>query len=141
MAERQMEEKWWVLLEANGRMDIGRQVTKARNIQKGIELDIEYTLKMSCPGPTADGLDCCRCVSCRRLNKGLVETTVPDITVYAVRALSPMEFDASIPNRHGRLKLWYIGGYLLPCIGHKAHNMVNLVRIDQNFNSVVLEFS
>jgi 7-cyano-7-deazaguanine synthase len=56
---------------------------KSEIIQKGHSLGVDYSLTRSCYNPTADGLACGRCDSCRLRHKGFLEAGIPDPTRYA----------------------------------------------------------
>ncbi|MDP2645607.1 MAG: 7-cyano-7-deazaguanine synthase QueC [Desulfobacterales bacterium] len=58
-------------------------MTKAQIIQKGMELQIDYTLTHSCYDPDAEGLACGQCDSCILRRKGFEEAGVQDPTRYA----------------------------------------------------------
>lgn len=55
---------------------------KARIIQEGMKLGVEYGLTHSCYDPSADGLACGRCDSCLLRKKGFEEAGVKDPTGY-----------------------------------------------------------
>jgi len=56
---------------------------KARIIQEGMKLGVDYGLTHSCYDPSADGLACGRCDSCLLRKKGFEEAGVKDPTGYA----------------------------------------------------------
>lgn len=55
---------------------------KARIIQEGLKLGVDYGLTHSCYDPSADGLACGRCDSCLLRKKGFEEAGVKDPTGY-----------------------------------------------------------
>jgi len=55
---------------------------KARIIQEGMKLGVDYGLTHSCYDPSADGLACGRCDSCLLRKKGFEEAGVKDPTRY-----------------------------------------------------------
>jgi 7-cyano-7-deazaguanine synthase len=57
-------------------------LTKARIIRRGVELDVDYSLTHSCYDPDDAGLACGRCDSCLLRKKGFAEAGVPDPTRY-----------------------------------------------------------
>jgi len=62
------------------------QLDKAGIIRLGTSLGVDYALTHSCYDPSADGLACGACDSCRLRAKGFREAGVPDPTRYAVHA-------------------------------------------------------
>ena len=58
------------------------KMSKARIIQKGIELGVDYSLTLSCYDPSHEGKACGGCDSCILRKKGFVEAGVPDPTIY-----------------------------------------------------------
>jgi 7-cyano-7-deazaguanine synthase len=58
-------------------------MTKADIVREGARLGLDMGLSWSCYDPTADGLHCGDCDSCRLRAKGFVEAGVPDPTRYA----------------------------------------------------------
>ncbi len=58
-------------------------LTKAQIIQRGLELGVDFSLTLSCYQPTAEGLACGRCDSCRLRLRGFAEAGVPDPVAYA----------------------------------------------------------
>ena len=58
------------------------QLTKAKIIQKGIELGVDYALTHSCYDPSPQGLACGKCDSCFLRRKGFKEAGVTDPTRY-----------------------------------------------------------
>ncbi len=56
-------------------------MTKARIIQKGIELGVDYSMTHSCYDPSPKGKACGRCDSCLLRKKGFNEAGVPDPAV------------------------------------------------------------
>jgi 7-cyano-7-deazaguanine synthase len=58
-------------------------MTKARIIQRGIELGVDYSMTHSCYDPTPDGKACGQCDSCLLRKKGFREARVQDPTSYA----------------------------------------------------------
>jgi 7-cyano-7-deazaguanine synthase len=61
------------------------QLTKADIIRQGVSLGVDYGLTHSCYDPTADGLACGRCDSCRLRLKGFAESGMIDPIKYAKR--------------------------------------------------------
>jgi 7-cyano-7-deazaguanine synthase len=59
------------------------QWDKARIIQEGMKLGVEYGLTHSCYDPSPEGLACGRCDSCLLRKKGFAEAGVDDPTGYA----------------------------------------------------------
>jgi len=57
-------------------------LTKAEIIQKGIQLDVDYSLTHSCYDPSDEGKACGSCDSCLLRKKGFVEAGVADTTTY-----------------------------------------------------------
>ncbi|MBN1517843.1 7-cyano-7-deazaguanine synthase QueC [Candidatus Sumerlaeota bacterium] len=57
-------------------------MTKARIIQTGVRLGVDYALTHSCYDPDAAGRACGRCDSCQLRRKGFREASVDDPTVY-----------------------------------------------------------
>jgi 7-cyano-7-deazaguanine synthase len=57
-------------------------MTKARIIQKGTSLGIDYALTHSCYDPSPGGSACGRCDSCLLRRKGFQEAGIPDPTAY-----------------------------------------------------------
>ncbi|MBN2514862.1 MAG: 7-cyano-7-deazaguanine synthase QueC [Deltaproteobacteria bacterium] len=57
-------------------------MTKARIIQKGIELGVDYSMTHSCYDPTLEGKSCGYCDSCLLRKKGFKEAGVTDPTEY-----------------------------------------------------------
>jgi len=57
-------------------------MTKARIIQKGASLGIDYAMTHSCYDPSPDGMACGRCDSCLLRKKGFQEAGIPDPTAY-----------------------------------------------------------
>lgn len=62
-------------------------LTKREIVQLGLSLGVDYSLTLSCYDPTADGLACGHCDSCRLRQKGFAEAGVPDPTRYAATAV------------------------------------------------------
>ena len=58
-------------------------MTKAEIIKTGLELGVDYSLTHSCYDPTAEGLSCGKCDSCRLRLKGFAEAGVRDPLRYA----------------------------------------------------------
>ena len=58
-------------------------LTKREIVQLGLSLGVDYALTLSCYDPTADGLACGHCDSCRLRGKGFAEAGVLDPTRYA----------------------------------------------------------
>lgn len=58
------------------------RMTKARIIQKGTSLGIDYALTHSCYDPSPGGSACGRCDSCLLRRKGFQEAGIPDPTAY-----------------------------------------------------------
>ena len=57
-------------------------MTKARIIQKGIELGVDYGITHSCYDPSPEGRACGQCDSCLLRKKGFKKAGVPDPTEY-----------------------------------------------------------
>jgi len=57
-------------------------MTKARIIQKGIELGVDFSKTHSCYDPSDDGLACGECDSCALRKQGFAEAGVADPTRY-----------------------------------------------------------
>lgn len=57
-------------------------LTKAEIIRKGLSLGVDYGRTHSCYDPTADGLACGRCDSCRLRLKGFAEAGMTDPVKY-----------------------------------------------------------
>lgn len=57
-------------------------MTKAKIITTGLALGVDYSLTVSCYAPSARGLACGRCDSCRIRKKGFADAGVPDPTRY-----------------------------------------------------------
>ncbi len=53
-------------------------MTKADIIRRGVELGVDYALTHSCYDPTAEGLSCGECDSCRLRLKGFAEAGLTD---------------------------------------------------------------
>lgn len=53
-------------------------MTKAEIIKTGLDLGVDYSLTHSCYDPTAEGLSCGKCDSCRLRLKGFAEAGVSD---------------------------------------------------------------
>lgn len=53
-------------------------LSKAEIIRRGLSLDLEYGLTISCYDPLPDGRPCGHCDSCRLRAKGFAEAGVPD---------------------------------------------------------------
>ncbi len=60
-------------------------LTKAEIIRRGLELGVDYGKTHSCYDPTAEGLACGRCDSCRLRLKGFAEAGVQDPVAYSKR--------------------------------------------------------
>ncbi|MDT8442177.1 MAG: 7-cyano-7-deazaguanine synthase QueC [Desulfuromonadales bacterium] len=60
------------------------QQSKAEIIRRGLALGVDYRLTHSCYDPTADGLACGRCDSCRLRLKGFAEAGLADPVDYVV---------------------------------------------------------
>ncbi len=58
------------------------QMTKTEIIQKGIELNVDYSLTHSCYDPGVDGISCGHCDSCRLRLKGFSEAGITDPLEY-----------------------------------------------------------
>lgn len=58
-------------------------MTKAEIIKTGLELGVDYSLTHSCYDPTAEGLACGKCDSCRLRLKGFAEAAIRDPLSYA----------------------------------------------------------
>jgi len=59
-------------------------MSKAEIIKTGLELGIDYSLTHSCYDPTAEGLSCGKCDSCRLRLKGFAEAGIRDPLGYAI---------------------------------------------------------
>ncbi|OQX62926.1 MAG: 7-cyano-7-deazaguanine synthase QueC [Desulfococcus sp. 4484_241] len=59
------------------------EMTKARIIQTGARLGVDYSITWSCYDPAPGGLACGRCDSCRIRKKGFEQAGIPDPTRYA----------------------------------------------------------
>jgi 7-cyano-7-deazaguanine synthase len=57
-------------------------LTKAQIIQKGLSLGVDYQLTHSCYDPTAEGLSCGQCDSCRLRLKGFADAGQKDPVPY-----------------------------------------------------------
>jgi len=57
-------------------------LTKAEIIRRGVDLGVDYSMTLSCYDPTADGVSCAECDSCRLRAKGFAEAGVDDPTRY-----------------------------------------------------------
>ncbi len=64
-------------------------LTKARIIQKGAELAVDYGLTSSCYDPGPDGRPCSRCDSCQLRAKGFAEAGLPDPLVQRFEGVGP----------------------------------------------------
>jgi 7-cyano-7-deazaguanine synthase in queuosine biosynthesis/intein/homing endonuclease len=62
------------------------QLTKAQIISKGIELGVDYSLTVTCYGPSAKGAACGECDACRLRLKGFAENGLSDPAMYAAKA-------------------------------------------------------
>ena len=60
-------------------------MSKGEIIRKGTELGVDLSLTHSCYDPTADGLACGECDSCRLRLKGFREAGLPDPIAYAAK--------------------------------------------------------
>ena len=72
-------------VEGTGRFAIHTpliQLTKAEIIRKGLSLGVDYGRTHSCYDPTAEGLACGLCDSCRLRLKGFAEAGMPDPVKY-----------------------------------------------------------
>ncbi len=58
------------------------KLSKADIIRRGIALGVPYALSHSCYDPSAEGLACGRCDSCRLRAQGFRDASVPDPTHY-----------------------------------------------------------
>jgi len=58
---------------------------KARIIQEGLKLGVDYGLTHSCYDPSEEGLACGRCDSCLLRKKGFEEAGVADPTGYCLK--------------------------------------------------------
>lgn len=61
-------------------------LTKAGIIRRGVGLDIDYSLTLSCYDPSPPNLACGACDSCQLRRKGFEEAGVPDPTPYGATA-------------------------------------------------------
>lgn len=68
------------------------EMSKAKIIRHGIELGVDYGLTFSCYNPSADGIACGRCDSCRLRLKGFRDAGVKDPVPYQI----PIDWDAII---------------------------------------------
>jgi 7-cyano-7-deazaguanine synthase len=59
------------------------EMTKAEIIQKGLELDVDFSLTHSCYDPAADGAACGKCDSCQLRLNGFREARIEDPIRYA----------------------------------------------------------
>jgi len=59
------------------------EMTKAKIIQKGVELGLDYAMTHSCYDPTESGKPCGRCDACRLRLKGFQEAGLTDPLLYA----------------------------------------------------------
>lgn len=57
-------------------------LSKAEIIRRGVDLDVDYSLTVSCYQAAADGRACGRCDSCRLRRDGFMAAGVPDPTPY-----------------------------------------------------------
>ncbi len=76
-------------VEGTGRFTIHAPLvamTKADIIRKGMSLGVDYGRTHSCYDPTADGLSCGLCDSCRLRLKGFAEAGVADPVAYAMKS-------------------------------------------------------
>ena len=58
------------------------KLSKKEIILKGIELDVDYSLTISCYQVSPDGLACGKCDSCRLRKAGFENAGLPDPTKY-----------------------------------------------------------
>jgi 7-cyano-7-deazaguanine synthase len=58
------------------------QMSKARIIQEGVTLGVDYAITVSCYQADAQGRACGRCDSCRLRREGFAAADVPDPTAY-----------------------------------------------------------
>jgi len=65
------------------------QLTKAEIIRQGVSLGVDYGRTHSCYDPTADGLACGRCDSCRLRLKGFAEAGMTDPVKYVTSDQGP----------------------------------------------------
>ena len=63
------------------------KMTKAEIIRAGVQLEVDYSLTLSCYDPDATGRACGRCDSCQLRRNGFADAGIPDPTVYASAAL------------------------------------------------------
>ncbi len=63
-------------------------LSKADIIRKGIELDVDYTLTVSCYQADGNGYACGKCESCRFRKEGFLAAYVPDPTRYVQSEIS-----------------------------------------------------
>jgi len=57
-------------------------LSKAQIIKKGTELNLDYSLTLSCYDPDSEGRACGECDSCQQKKKGFKEAGVKDPTIY-----------------------------------------------------------
>ena len=57
-------------------------LTKARIIQKGVKLGVDYSLTHSCYDPSPEGLACGQCDSCLLRKKGFQDAGLTDPAMY-----------------------------------------------------------
>ena len=75
-------------VEGKGRFKVHTpliHLTKGEIIAKGLALGVDYSRTHSCYDPTAEGLACGLCDSCRLRLKGFAEAGVPDPVKYVTR--------------------------------------------------------
>ncbi len=57
-------------------------LSKAETIKLGLELDVDYSMTVSCYQATSDGFACGRCDSCTLRKKGFKQANINDPTLY-----------------------------------------------------------
>jgi 7-cyano-7-deazaguanine synthase len=68
-------------VEGSDRMKINApliDLTKAQIIQKGLTLNVDYSITSSCYDPSSNGAPCCKCDSCLLRAKGFAEIGIAD---------------------------------------------------------------
>ncbi|MDL2269735.1 7-cyano-7-deazaguanine synthase QueC [Desulfosarcina sp. OttesenSCG-928-A07] len=81
-------------VEGAGRFQIHTpliHLSKARIIQEGLALGVDYSITHSCYDPSPDGLACGGCDSCLLRKKGFHDAKTPDPTLYQKNVRSSSE--------------------------------------------------